>query len=558
MPSIRERVSAFWDGGATARAETRRLAEAALEAYQYSTSPQYLVEQLQETDPELLDWLLQQRGWDAIGLVGMARFSEQDRLRAVKEARHMYYYDVQTKRAVNMWTDFGLGQRIEIVPRDEVALPVWEEFWTARRNRPVLGQRHVQDLSNKLVLEGELFLVFYGSTLDGKSTVRRVVTDEIVEVITVPGDRETPLYYVRQTEATSGQEYNQIYYPDWQATQAQLRKVEIPRNAILAQRVKQTFLIDKKTVPSTRVVMLHAAYDVGDKGRGWPMFRQAMVWSRTYKNFLGDRATIAKVVAMFVNEIIHKGGSRAGKAIAAKFASTLSATSSRDTNPPAATGSMLVHDEAVDVRRMPLGTGAGDARIDGMTLLGQVSAGTGIPLHWLGRPDAMQNRATARETERPWLEQMERYQTWWADVFNDIVEIVLRLSGTEYEDYSADVTLDSPYYVTTDEIARLFGAVTDAQAAGILPAAVATATMERLLAVGLTNIGIRDASDIIEQALEEEPEEEAPPPTPPEEEEMPGEDVTAAVAQAVENYRSGAVDADDVFQFLLTELLERD
>ena len=90
MPSIRERVSAFLDGGATARAETRRLAEAALEAYQYSTSPQYLVEQLQETDPELLDWLLQQRGWDAIGLIGAARFSEQDRLRAVKEARHMY------------------------------------------------------------------------------------------------------------------------------------------------------------------------------------------------------------------------------------------------------------------------------------------------------------------------------------------------------------------------------------------------------------------------------------------------------------------------------------
>jgi len=527
MATLRERVANFIDGGRRVDA-MRQLAGQFIEAYQYSTDPRVLVERLQESDPELLDWLVQQRGWEVIGTLGQ-QATEEDRLRAVKVARRMYHYDVQSWRAIQMWTDFGFGQQVQVVPRDERAVEVWDEFWAARRNLPLLGPRNIHRLSNTVLVNGELFFTFFASALDDRATatMRSVPTDEISKVVKVEDDAAIPLYYVRNVKNVDW------YYPDWRATKAELAKVEIPRGAVLAS----------DTGNLTNVVMLHAAVNESDDGRGWPQLERAHSWFRAYNRFLENRATINAAVAMFVDEIIHKGGSKSTDEIAAKFASALSATNAVETNPTPAAGSMLIHNEALEMRRRPLTTGAGDARMDGMTILGQGAYGAGIPLGWAGRPDAFQNRAVADNVTRPWLEQMERYQSWWTSVFGDMVEIVLRLSGQEFETYEADVTLQSPLDVQQEDVARLLANVTDAVSKGALNAEAGGRMLKRLMALALTDLGVRDAEAVLEP-----PEEETPPET--------EEAIGAMIETARANLRGGGVDAETVAEWALAELLE--
>ena len=50
----------------------------------------------------------------------------------------------------------------------------------------MLGDDRIQELSNWLLVRGNLFLVFFASQVDGESTVRRIAPDEITEIVTNP------------------------------------------------------------------------------------------------------------------------------------------------------------------------------------------------------------------------------------------------------------------------------------------------------------------------------------------------------------------------------------
>jgi hypothetical protein len=507
-------------------------------------SPETLVRGLQEVDSRLIDLIMRQRGYEIIGgvpgLQGLS-LTEQDRIRAVEEARYMDFYDVQTNRAKSMWTDFGFGQRIDIEPVNDDAKPVWEEFWTAPRNSPLLKQRRLHDLSDVVVRDGEEFFLLWFSTLDGEMTLRRLLTHEINEIVHAPDDEDIPLFYVRNVLGRNiGDNIKQIYYPDWQAFFSypdRLDAIEIPSGVVRAD--------DDEMREHTGVVALPAMLGKMN-GRGWPQLKRALEWSRAYRDFLGDRAAVARAVAMYVDKIKATGGSRAvNEIIASQRSSLVSGTDYLDTNPPPAPGSVWVENQALERSRVPLTTGAGDARMDGMTLLGQFAAGSGAPLHWLGRPDAMQNRATAREALLPWIQQMERYQVFWTDVFSDMVEIVLRVKGQyggeDFDgEYAANVTMEAPLDIDTDDFVRAIGAVVEAATNMAADASVAQRATEELITMMLSDFGVRDAQSVLY------PEEE--------------QEAKAAAASVVEfaraNYRDGTVDADPVIEFLLGVLAD--
>ena len=154
-----------------------------------------------ESDPRLVDLIMRQRGYTSlVGGQGIDfLWSEQARLAEVQNSRWMYHYDVTVERAVQMWTDFGFGQHVAVTPADEALAGAWHECWSARRNRSVFGARHVHELSNWLLVDGEWFLVAFVSTLDGSVTFRRHSTDKFTRIVRDPADPETPLYYVQAT-----------------------------------------------------------------------------------------------------------------------------------------------------------------------------------------------------------------------------------------------------------------------------------------------------------------------------------------------------------------------
>lgn len=510
-------------------------------------SQETLLANIGELDSQLLDLIIRQRGYDPLigsGMVGSYyEFTESDRLRAVMDSRGMYHSDVQNKRAVKSWTDFGFGQTISVLPADPAAEKVWDEFINAQRNAPILKQRKLQKLSNTILVDGEIFFVFYISAVDGSTTIRRFKTEEIKQIIYADDDNDIPLYYVRDEDG------GQVYYRDWNAPQDEIDNYQIPDGVRLASEkggvaefVNGDDTPDEK--PVTDVMILHAAFEE-ENGRGWPVFNTSFPWSRSYQGFLRDRATVAKAVAAMVDEIIHKGGSRVQSQLIDQIASTLTSTMPFDSNSPPVAGSTGVHNDALEIRRRPLTTGAGDAQMDGITLLGQVSAGDYLPSHWRGRPDAMQNRATAREVERPWLEAMQRYQTFWADIFTDILRIVLNATGKEYADYTAEVYMQSPFVMYPDEAADAITSISGAAEKGTLSYEIATVSIEIIVALVLTTYGINNVRELFNSVKQQ-----------PQERTIDSEAILKVSKLAVDGFREGEHPAGQVIDYLYSVVQE--
>ena len=177
--------------------------------------PEQVIAALQEVDPQLYDYYLRQLRYNELGV----ELTEGNRLQAVNESRILYVRDVVTQTIINLWTDYAFGSAPQVVPIDTNARADWNEFWNARENDAVLGVRNIKSLSSTVLTDGEIFFVFFTSRQDGRITrIRTIPTEEIREIITMPGDSSTVLYYRREYRDEQGQVYT-MYYKDWRATE---------------------------------------------------------------------------------------------------------------------------------------------------------------------------------------------------------------------------------------------------------------------------------------------------------------------------------------------------
>ena len=541
MPTIRERI-ADAVGGQPLREErgrVRQQMELLLDAqFQLRRDPEMLARELEEMDSHLLDMIMQQRGWSRVGGAmgaGGLQLTDSDRLAEVASARWMTYHDVQSKNAVQTWTDFGFGQSVSIVPRDSHAAEIWSEFWTARRNRPTLGERILHEQSNEAVISGELFFPLWTDSVSGmnpsQTTIRSIRTEEIRQIVTLPEDAAINVWYIQSVDGikVNGVTYDAVAYRDWMATPEQLDEVPVPDGCISASELR----------PNTDAVMLYAArnrYLVDSKQyRGFPEFKQAYQWFREYTKTIGDIIAKARAVAMFVDKLKITGGSRALKSIASQLTSTLATGTNRmERNPVPVAGSTWLQNEQVDRTRMPLGTGASDDRQSTMIVLGQGSAGTKVPLGWSGRADAWQNRSVAEMTVLPWDEAMQRYQSWWSSVFRDMARVVLTQAdiGLTSEEMLADVTLDTLLTVKVEELLAVVTEVVKATEIGIIGVDRAAAIVERIVGLALTKFGVVDVGEVMEP------------------------EATGAEAAVLENLKAGLITPAMVREWLSGELAE--
>ena len=438
---------------------------------------------LQEFDSETIDWLMNSLAYETIGYLGgkpTLTATESDRLACVKRIRHLYCYDALINRSVGVWTDYGFGEDIALAVTAEgeskkgECQALWDAFWSDPENEPIFGARHLQELSNQLLVDGELFMALFTSKSnggdiigDGKVVVRLVPTEQITELIAPADDNATPGYFKRSYLNADGMQ-QEIYYPNLQATPQRRKRAQelLPNGARLAE----------KENAGTDVVMLQVPFKLIN-GRGWPLPSAAYRWAEEYTQFLRDRAAINRSINAYTAKAKVKGGSRGVAAVQRAFASTIGANG-YETNPPAGAGSTLVTNEAVDWSRLPMASGASDARVDGMALLSEYAAGVSLPPFLLGRTDTMQNRATADTSLRPTLRAWNRYQTFWGSVFTDLCNYVLDMAeqygvkqGVAYTERKIMVSLDSPLETDFYELTK---AVNESVAASTLRAQEAT------------------------------------------------------------------------------------
>jgi len=549
MPTLRERLGRAIGGAELKEKEQRaqQMLEMLLESQMYiRRDPVRLMAELEEVDSQLIDLILEQRGWQRIGGVFGTQMdiSERDRLNRVATARYMGFWDTQSKLAVNTWTDFGFGQKVTVTPMNPQAQQIWDEFWLADRNKPVLGERVLHEQSDEAIQTGELFYTFWTETASGlapaQTTIRTVRTEEIGQIVTMPEDPMRYVWFVQNVDGVQveGKTYSKVAYRNWMATEAEIEAVGgVPDGAIDAAELR----------PNTDAVMLYAArnrYLVdGKRLRGFPEFSQAYEWFRAYRDALGDVMAKNRAAAMFVDKVKVQGGSGVLGQMEASLTSSLtsSGTSRQETNAPPVAGSTWLENQMVDRSRFPMGTGASDDQKSTMIVLGQGSAGTQVPLGWMGRPDSWQNKAVADVSVIPFNEAMQRYQTWWASVFRDMARIVLTQSGAELaeEQMEVDVTLDTLLTINMEELIAVVEATVMAAEKFVIPAKVADSVVSAALRMALTKFGIADAEAIVTP--------EAPQAT---------EVMERILSMVRDNLRDGTATPQDVAEFAVAELFE--
>ena len=412
------------------------------------------------------------------------------RLDSVSQCRHYYFYDPLFSRIINLWTDFGFGQDVQLVAEDEAAQAAWDEYWGAKRNARVIGPQRRHVLSNRLLVDGELFWTWFVDEQTGLSTVRFTYTDEIDNIVTPQGDPWIALYYARQWAPNpNSAAYETWLYQDKDATAEDLAKAseDSVSGAIMASEQ-----VEGVTVRASQ-------FELPTLGlRGWPLMTAGADWSRAYKTFAQDRTALTRAAAMFYRKVMIKGGSRASDVVKNRLDSALrTANTYIETNPAATAGSTMIMNERSEEEQTPYATGASDADKDGSMLIAMAGIAAGVFPHYLGRGDAFR-LATATAMETPMYRMWTRYQSLWTEEwlehFNFVLDMRERFAGERHENRAATVTLDPPREPDTAAISQ---ALTQYYDRDVLDAQTATK-------LALESLKVQDVDEIMARMYPEQ------------------------------------------------------
>lgn len=453
-----------------------------------------MLEMLGEFDQQLYDFLVRQM--NDYRLVTDETFNDQFRLSVVKQSRSMYLTDPMVGFAIELWTDYAFGSRPNLTALEAdgktpavEAQQVWDEFFDATRNAPVLGERKLHKLSETELVDGELFFALFASRIDGETTVRVIPTEQIVGVVCMPDDSSIPLYYHRSYTDGRGNMLD-LYYPDWHASADDLAKAQLPAGSILAHTINQ----------ATDVKVIHAAFrEVG--GRGWPLATAGIDWENEYSRFLKNRAAVARAAATWVEKIKAKGGQRAIDMIKQRLGSSIvGGSDSLETNPPPVAGSTWLENDALDRQWMNRPTGAADAEKDGMPLLTQAGLAFKLYPHYLGRGEVYR-LATSTAMEGPTLKSFNRYQAFWSSVWRDLFGVVIgykeQYGSLNAEGVTVQINTDLILDVDPTTLTATAGEVNDAFDRGLLDQASAEAVTRSLISTSLTSIGVQGVDEML-------------------------------------------------------------
>lgn len=503
--TLRDRITEII-GGRKLRQErehNQQAFEALYEAYKdgpYRMTPAMLTERLSELDSSTIMYLLRSmQGASVTGLPYNAD-TETQREYQVEESRYQWLYSPLAQWSVNCWTSYGLGEKVTITCDDERAQERWEYTWDVS---PIFDDDSIHMLSSSVLVEGDVYLAAFISIADGKTQFEYIAADEISEIITHPGNRNMALWYKREYIDTAGV-HKVIYYPDWHAFfyhKADLDRADMPDEALTS--ISEAMDINN----GTTVLILHIAHNRKDAQslHGWPILGIAAPYFRAHKEFVESRLTVAKQKAMFTREFIAQGGSRSVAAVKARFGTQLNqgTYTTTENNPPAISGSSLIHNQAVEHRDLPMTTGAGDAGRDNDMFAWMALIGAGLFPTTAGMDTS--RWATAVAMDKTQSVQWSRYQSFWGAQFRKMVELVLMAAetwdGEKFEDKSCHVSIDNLSMVdfpgVVPPIAQMLNTMPQMIADGTLRQNAARALIQAMWQPVLTALGTDDIDEIL-------------------------------------------------------------
>ena len=515
MATLRERLANLFFGR-----ELRALDNARgvlLEMYRRGPllfRPEDVLAQLKEQrlDPQLLAHMIRELEYMRLDY---GPPDESHRRRAVYESRYLLRTSPLADYTINLWTSF-LGGQVQLQAEDKEAQEVWDEFWRADRNAAVLGARYLHELSDAVLRDGEVFFAIFVDEADGTCTVRVLDSLAVVDRIAAPQDAAETVWYRVERLGRNGS-VETLYYPDalawlpdpealfagedwgWRGLDENGEEVEAAD--LLPQGAKRADQLGEWTA----VFVVPALHNRHEGWRGWPLLASGHGWIREHDQFRINRAEVARAVAAFVREIEYEGGTRGMDALARALESTLGSAAGIERNPAAPAGSTLVHNQAVKVRQLGQGTGAGDAAADGEALAWYALLAGKIFPHYAGMGD-VSSWATARAMARPQQLVFEQYRAFWASVWRDVARVVfsaaIRYGKRPIRSLAVDVDFPDLLPVDTSAmvaaLSQVFsGLIMPLVQTNAMPPEVLDALAAKVLRAALQSAGVPGASEVV-------------------------------------------------------------
>lgn len=385
---------------------SRSLQEQQIESRNLERQITQLTDKLEESAASnQFDWRLQRdKGWQLVSGRGMQHLTKQDVDKYADISEYYYIFNPLIKRVIDVRTLFTFSKGFDISVeeggediKDQALTPVLNDPY----NRAAFTSQQAQEQNDKTLQKGaNLFIAIYRDTKPNVS-IRIIPAEEITGIIYAEGDCYRPLYYKREYGGKTK------YYPDFRNENTR----------------------DAPADTDTSVVVYHvAANKIDSIGFGITDIAAAYRWAEAQGQFLEDWGAVVRAIRKY-STMVQTPATNQGtiNAIGAQFAGdTNNMHTPLQSNP---SGSMLTMGGGNEYKVVDAGSnkvvGPKDSRL--FTL--QVCAATGVPETILTGDPSTGNLATAKELTGPFMTLIEARQSMWADVWKNLCEYIIRLSG---------------------------------------------------------------------------------------------------------------------------------
>lgn len=339
-------------------------------------------------------------GWKPLGAAQPEQAMDLDTVKKIAETcRALVVVNPLVKRGIAVRTSYIWGGGVQLGDRSQ--------SWYNRSVKRTMGTTLAQlELERSAAADGNLF--FLVDIRQG--TVQRIPMWEISGKATSEDDAEKVTYYKRTYTRYSGEQSPNYYQP------GETQHVWYPSDELDTAPTSQ--INNVRVDRSKRVV--HVAFN---RQVGWtwgvPDVFAVVFWSKAYKEYLENCATLARAYGQFAWKVIastKKGHQRA--------ASKLAQTPQRDpaTGKYLDIGGTAVLGGGQDLQPLqnirPVDFGAG------LPLASLIAAGLEIPLPMLTSDPGSGNRATAETLDEPTRLAMEARQQLMDDALKAIAELL--------------------------------------------------------------------------------------------------------------------------------------
>ena len=344
-----------------------------------------------------LQLMYEDGGWESLTAVGRTEFSRDGLSRNAELCRVMFVANPLMKRGLGIRASYVFGQGVEVNARDEDVDAVVQQFLDDEGNRDaVTGAQARTVLENELGTDGNVFLSHFTNPLTGRVKVRPLPFDEIVEIITEPGDKTTPWFYRRRwVETTLTSTFGSLD-----------REREALYPALKYQPITKPKQFGGVDVMWDAPVLHVKVNPTGSKLWGVGDGFAALPWCRSYKEFLEDWATLCRALS----RIAFRASSNKAKASQVQRAGL-------EQMAKLGAGSSVSLAEGQTLEAVPK-TGATLDSESGRPLAAMAAAALGVPVTiLLADPGVTGARATAETLDLPTRLEMQGRQEVWAQAY---------------------------------------------------------------------------------------------------------------------------------------------